>query len=267
VTAIAVNAVPQFDSVVRAPKMAEMIANGLRAQIVKGELAVGSALPPEGILMAQFEVSRPTLREAFRILENESLITIKRGARGGAIVIAPDTAIAARYVGLLLQVSGTTIGDVYAARAVLEPACARLCAQHRDRVTIQRLRACADELQRLVDAGLGAVPDTNAWAKGSYKFHEALLEGCGNKTLALQAGVLQEVVAMHLSVSVARVLANPGGPAQFGKNVRSLRKLIALIEARDGAGAETHWRAHMDAAAKQILQQDMAEQRIVDLFV
>jgi len=48
---------------------------------VLGELREGDTLPPETTLMGQFGVSRPTLREAFRILETESLISVRRGAR------------------------------------------------------------------------------------------------------------------------------------------------------------------------------------------
>src|SRR5215212_9794665 len=101
---------------VRAPKTAELIASHIRRQIVRGELRENDTLPPELSLMAQFGVSRPTLREAFRILETESLISVRRGSRGGAQVMAPDISVAARYVGLLLQVQGTTIVDVYEAR-------------------------------------------------------------------------------------------------------------------------------------------------------
>ncbi len=115
--------------VVRAPKTAELIATLYRRQIVRGELHPGDTLPSEQQLMGQFGVSRPTLREAFRILEAEDLISVKRGSRGGARVTQPSLSVAARYVGLLLQVQGTTIADVYEARMVLEPACARLLAR------------------------------------------------------------------------------------------------------------------------------------------
>ena len=114
--------------VLRAPKTAELIASYIRGQVVRGDLKTGDSLPPETVLMEMFGVSRPTLREAFRILEAESLISVRRGARGGARVVSPDIAVAARYVGLLLQMSGTTIADVYEARMATEPAAAGLLA-------------------------------------------------------------------------------------------------------------------------------------------
>ncbi|MBN9593367.1 MAG: FadR family transcriptional regulator, partial [Alphaproteobacteria bacterium] len=69
---------------VRVPKAAELIADVIRRQIVVGELKEGEPLPAEALLMAQFKVSRPTLREAFRILETDGLIQVRRVAGGGA---------------------------------------------------------------------------------------------------------------------------------------------------------------------------------------
>src|SRR5262249_11992821 len=110
--------------VLRAPKTAELIASYIRGQIVRGDLKTGDALPSETVLMEMFGVSRPTLREAFRILEAESLISVRRGARGGARVVSPDIAVAARYVGLLLPTSGTAIAGVFEAPHVTAAAAA-----------------------------------------------------------------------------------------------------------------------------------------------
>src|SRR5436190_15156949 len=104
----------------RVPKTAELVASHLRRQIVRGELKEGDALPPESALMEHFGVSRPTLREAYRVLESEALISVRRGARGGARVHIPDGDVAARYAGLVLQFRGTTLADVYAARSAIE---------------------------------------------------------------------------------------------------------------------------------------------------
>src|SRR3954453_17494755 len=111
---------------VRVPKAAELVADDLRRRIIRGELSEGHALPNETALMEYYDVSRPTLREALRVLESESLISVKRGARGGARVQVPNSSVATRHAALLLQLGGTTLEDVFAARRVIEPAAARM---------------------------------------------------------------------------------------------------------------------------------------------
>src|ERR1700739_3358363 len=135
------SAMPVSTSVVRVPKAGEMVAAQLRRQIVTGELREGDALPSETELMEQFGISRPTLREAFRILESEHIIGIKRGARGGAHVLVPDTAAAGRYAGALLQYRGTTLADLYEARTHLEAAAVEMLARKRSAADTRRLGA------------------------------------------------------------------------------------------------------------------------------
>jgi DNA-binding FadR family transcriptional regulator len=233
---------------------------------VRGELAAGDTLPPEIKLMEQFGVSRPTLREAFRILETESLISVRRGSRGGAQVVSPDLSVAARYVGLLLQVSGTTIADVYEARMVLEPAAARMLAGRRTKADVDALNQAIEDLTEIVENDDEDRRDPNLWSAATQRFHDTLLEHAGNKTLAVQAGVLAEVVAMHVSIAVRSGMANPDQKEEFRRTIRSYRKLVGLIEARDGEGAEKHWKVHMEAAGQRILGHGLGAKSVVDLF-
>ena len=80
---------------VRPQKMADMVAGRIRQMIARGELTDGEWLATEPELMEQFGVSRPTLREAFRLLESDSLVTIRRGPPGGARVTVPGPEAAA----------------------------------------------------------------------------------------------------------------------------------------------------------------------------
>jgi DNA-binding IscR family transcriptional regulator len=76
----------------------QLMAAGHSADEVRGE---------------RFNVSRQTLREAFRLLEAENLVAVRRGARGGATILVPDGKVAARHVGFLLEYRGATLVDVY----------------------------------------------------------------------------------------------------------------------------------------------------------
>ena len=167
----------QVGVVFRAPKTAELIAIHLRRQIVRGELKPGETLPPEMQLVGQFGVSRPTLREAFRILEAETLLSVRRGSRGGAQVMSPDVSVAARNIGLLLQIQGTTIDDVYQARMISEPPCAALLAKRRTQQDIDDLTEVVEKLKAEVAARETFVPDPDTWSRLTYRFHELILQG------------------------------------------------------------------------------------------
>lgn len=253
--------------IMRAPKTAELIATDLRRQIVKGQLTPGETLPPEVQLMGQYGVSRPTLREAFRILETETLITVRRGSRGGAQVMTPDSSVAARYVGLLLQLRATTLVDVYEARMVIEPYCAQLLAKRRTDDDLADLRACIADLSQLVEAGVEAVPDPARWSDLTYQFHVLIFERCGNQTLAVQCEVLADIVATHLQQTIATGLTvGRSATAGFRRTIRSYEKMVLLLAAKDAGGAESHWRRHMEGAAKEIFAEQPKDRPVVDLF-
>lgn len=259
---------PQHGStrLVRAPKTAELIAEQLRSQIVRGVLKQGDALPTEVELVKQFGVSRPTLREAFRILESESLIVVRRGSRGGVLVSSPQTTVAARDFGLLLQMSGTTLADVYEARKVLEPAAVRMLAERGAAEDIADLTAAVGAVAALVDEGTEGA-DFSEWSAAAFRFHDVIMERCGNTTIALIGAVLREVIARHMSRAVATATDHKGIENQFRRTIRAFTKVIALIEAGDPDAAEQFWAAHMARASKGMLWGDLATETVIDLFI
>ena len=76
-------------------------------------------------------MSRPSLREALRILEAEGLITVVRGVLGGVVVHQPSERMTARTAALVLQARNVTLGDVHQARSMIEPAAVRVLARRR----------------------------------------------------------------------------------------------------------------------------------------
>ncbi len=69
---------------VKSAKLSEVILKKLERMILEGILVPGEKLPPERELAKQFEVSRPSLREALQILEAKHLVCRKQG--GGTFV-------------------------------------------------------------------------------------------------------------------------------------------------------------------------------------
>lgn len=228
---------------VRVPKVAEMVADQIRATIIRGELKDGDTLAPEAHLIAEFEVSRPTIREAVRILESEGLVTVTRGARGGARISSPTSDLVARAAGIALQSQGATIGDLYEMRTIIEPPAARMIAERNG-------KHAAAVLQAHLDRELTLVHDRMAASTAIAGFHRIMIEQCGNVTLTMVAHALQGLVEKHLALAQNR--AKPEDPAETARRLRfgfrSHAKLIALFEQGDAVGAEQHWRNHMHAA-------------------
>lgn len=251
---------------VRVPKTAELIADELRSRIVRGVLKKGDALPTEVELVKQFGVSRPTLREAFRILESESLIVVRRGSRGGVLVSSPEISVAARDFGLLLQMSGTTLADVYEARKVLEPAAVEMLAARATPADVNDLRTAAGALAVLVNDGVEQA-DFNEWSAAAFRFHDLILERSGNTTLALFGAVLREVITRHMARAVTTSTDAAEIEKQFKQTIRVFTKLTNLIEAGEAAQARTFWNAHMDRAGRKMLWGDLARETVIDLFV
>lgn len=239
---------------IRVPKTAELVAARIRRRIIRGEVKEGEALLPESELMAEFGVSRPTLREAFRILESESLISVTRGSRGGARVHPPDIRVAARFAGLFLQYAGATLEDVQMARVVVEPPAARMLAERRDLEAAGRLRELIAQEAKVLEDG-------HAFAELSTRFHELVMELAGNQTLALVVGMLHDIVEMHAESSMERRLDVDA----TRRAVRSQERLVDLIEVGDADRAEQHWRRHVRNAARSVLDH-AGRKSVVDLF-
>jgi GntR family transcriptional regulator, transcriptional repressor for pyruvate dehydrogenase complex len=226
----------------------QQIADELRAMIVSGRLSEGDSLGREAELVERFGVSRPSLREALRILEAENLITVVRGVHGGVIAHEPDERMTARTASLVLRARNVSLGDVFEARSLLEPLAARTIASHRNR------RAAVAELRGLIDREEESIEDPERFALASAPFHERLVSLGGNQTLAIVAVMLDEIVVCAVT-AVSKAGDVVGSLSTRRRALRSQRRLLELIEAGDASAAEEHWRAHMTVVGRTMLGQ------------
>jgi DNA-binding FadR family transcriptional regulator len=235
----------------------QQIAEDIRALIVNGELAEGDLLGHEPDLVERFAVSRPSLREALRILETEGLITVVRGVHGGVVVHEPDERMTARTAAVVLQARNVSLADVFEARSLLEPVAARAIASKRGRRTV------IAELRALVAEEEKAIEDPEAFGVANAAFHERLVQLAGNETLSIVAEMLKEIVARAVT-AVSQGGDVVGSVATRRRGIRSQERLLELLDAGDGAAAEEHWRSHMAVVGRVMLGQGSAT--VVDLL-
>lgn len=233
----------------RQPRLAEMVAEGLRRRILSGELLDGAQLPKQDDLLADFGVSPPSLREALRILETEGLITVKRGNVGGAVVHRPKADRAAYMLSLVLESRGVPLRDVEQAIRLLEPPCAAVCAARADRETTVLPR-----LRKVLDDAIAAIDDPQAYMVLARRFHVELVDASGNETMRLVIGAMEALWS-------AQVAARVHGAAQYGAFVeKSVRlataaeheRLYQLIAEGDEEGAERLARGHYSSSEERV---------------
>lgn len=236
---------------IRMPKTGEVVAERLRRQIARGELAIGQRLPPEDELTAVFGIARTTLREALRILESQGLLEIRRGRSGGPVVTMPKIDSLAEGLAVTLQLQGTTAGDLDVTRQLIEPRLAARLAEAHTPDDLAALAAAADRA-----AAAAAAFDRGAFGAAAAGMHETLIERAGNTTLATLSRLLHAIVAQYYVASAAL-----SDQERMHRAVRSYRKLVHLIDAGDADAAEEHWRKQMTFTIEGWRQQQR-----VDLF-
>ena len=227
----------------REPKMADRVATVLRKMFIRGEITEGTMLPPESELMERFGVSRPTLREAFRVLESESLIEVQRGVRGGARVTRPRRETLARYAGLILEYEGVTLKDVYEARLTLETPMVVQLAKDQDPAVIA-------ELQKIVEREAELPPGGETVDKLT-DFHAASARLSGNKTLQIVSDMLHHIVEK----GNRSLQPTEGARAQQAvtRSVKTHRMILDMIKAGEAEQAGALWKKHLQKAEAFVL--------------
>jgi GntR family transcriptional repressor for pyruvate dehydrogenase complex len=208
----------------------------IESHIAAHRLAPGDRLPSERDLAAQLSVSRPSLREALRLLEAQGLLVIRRG-QGVFVSTSARDVVRER----LLQ-QRVTAEELFSMRIVLEEPAARWAARRARPDDLTQLQRILDDLDRAcaqpIDVGLLTRLDS--------AFHMRVVETAGNRFLQQTLGVLQEMIASGMETT----LTIPGRTEQA--QVEHQRILSALQTGdEDGAAAAAKW--HIQSAHRAAL--------------
>ena len=157
----------------RPQKTAMLVAQRIMADVNRRGNTIGDRLPPERVMLEQYDVGRGTLRESLRFLELQGVISLKPGPGGGPVVQRPDASSLATALTLLLQFENAPFRTIAEARTGLEPMMAQLAA---GRMTDEQL----GELKLSVDTMHEHVRDQAVFLEENKRFHDIIAHGSGN---------------------------------------------------------------------------------------
>ena len=180
------------------------------------------------------------------MLEAEQLISVRQGVRGGAHVHAPDTDVAARYAGLVLEHSEISLADGYVARVLLESPCARLLGMNRSDDDLA-------QLWRSVDEGEAIENDRHRLIRHHTDFHALVVRLADSHTITLLSSMLRHIIE---NANFHRVDIDSTGPTTdhaFDHGIRAHRRLVSHIADGDAERAEALWRKHLEEANQFLL--------------
>lgn len=164
-----------FETIKRAPAY-KVVEQSIRKSVLDGTLSVGSMLPGETELAEQLGVTRPTVREAFRSLENSGLIG--RGPRRRMVVTAPEAHVVSDAMHNSMVLHGVSYRELWEVNIALEPAAADLAA-----------RSVSTELLEAIEANLEwtrrVLADPDELTRADIEFHELIAQASGNRALLL----------------------------------------------------------------------------------
>ena len=136
---------------IKKTRVSENLAYEIKQKIINGSLKAGDKLPSERDLAKQCETSRVTVREAFRLLESDGLLTIKQGADGGAFIREIDLKTVENSLNVFFQYSDISLSNLTETRAIVEPQIARLAAQNRTEANINEMEKIINHCSHSLD--------------------------------------------------------------------------------------------------------------------
>lgn len=196
-------------------------------------------LGSEDELIATLGISRPTFRQAARLLEHDQLLKIKRGSGGGFFAQPPSARAVSRMAAIYLNSQETTLQQIHDAFGPLVIEAAALAAGTATEATRCRLAEFVQSHQ-----GFEELDDERLQMRVVLEFETLLGAICGNPAVALMLSVMRDLVRDPRFGNVGLTRARARSYAEFH------RKLAEAVRLGDADMARLFVRAHMAELAR-----------------
>jgi DNA-binding FadR family transcriptional regulator len=219
------------------PPAHQHVVDRLRRSIALGEFLPGERLPAERTLAESLGVSRVTVREALKTLQEAGLVEARRGANGGHIVLDPSDAPEERR--RRLRDMAPLMRTVYEFRQAIEPVAAGLAAQRRSDAQLAAITGANEALATSGDAA--------GFRQADSAFHLEIAAASCNQMLHDAIEDARTTLFADYDAQGFEVLREP--------SYRGHLDIIAAIEKGDDIAATRAMRDHIDQAWAEIFDE------------
>ena len=215
-------------SPVATQRASEAIFEQIRSTIVSGELKPGDRLPSERAMMTMFQRSRPTIREALRMLENAGLVQINAGCEGAVITLPTQHAVE-QPLENLLRLSSISNAELLEFRKITEVFTIEWASARRTQEDLDAMRKCLEDAERDLD-------DRESFFQRDMEFHHLIAQASKNSLSNIVGSVIHQVV-MGVYLDVFHQKSPDQAEEMCHAILASHRKLYAAIEKQNPVDA------------------------------
>ncbi len=226
----------EFLKPIETQRASEAIFEQIRGLIIDGKIRPGDRLPSERDMMKTFGRSRPTIREALRMLENAGLIRITPGS-GGAVVQTLTTASIEQPLADMLALNRITKNELLEYRRLNDVTFAGWAAERRTEEDLKAIEANLETMSRSLD-------NLEKFIESDIEFHRLIAAAGKNSFAQIVTGVISASVMNLLYTSFADVEERQG-TLHRSNVLRVHRKIYEAILKGDAEGAREATREHM----------------------
>jgi GntR family transcriptional repressor for pyruvate dehydrogenase complex len=225
------------------------VAEEIKTWVVERDLQQGDKLPNETEMIAQFGVSKGTVREAMRILEAQGLIITRTGPGGGSFVDKVSAERARSLLANYFYFQNLSIADIYQMRRALEPELAASLAGQLDEAQLGEMEALA---ARYPEPAQSAEEEKEQHI-ASLEFHARLAEFSGNALLGFVISFMARVLT---DMTIYRKLYDPPNLELWRRGRAHQMQLVQALRDGDAAAARRIMASHMQGAEEQMRSQE-----------
>lgn len=216
----------QFQQV-RPVRLYQRIVEQIEDAITRGDLKPGQRLPSERELVSQFGASRPTVREALRVLESNGLVRSRPGDPNGPEILPFSPTGLTKQMTRLVQIEKMSMAELISFRMILDGSANMLAARLRSDEELARIENTITVMEEAIDRGY------EEFSKADVAFHEAVALASRNSLIQVCNQVVRGVVLSLISDKVTRAR---NSKALMRESLHHHQEVLQAI--RDGDGPE-----------------------------